>query len=514
MLNKSEQNIVEQYKTNKQIEDNEVKFKSIFHLVPISIGMTCQNKFRQLNEHMEYMTGYSRKDLVGKNSRILYVGPEEFERVEREKYDQINSKGIATIETLWRRKDGTIINVLYNSTPQDKEDLDKGLIFIAQDITSWKRAPVQLKTNENKFRLFIENTMDCIWMMDLKLTFRYINPAVFNMLGYTVDEWIGSHLSDHFPSEEMQAMKRLIETELTKKTNRNGVILETSIFKKDGDLIPVEISSKIFFNSAGQPVGFQGTTRDITRRKCVEKGIKRLNENLEHQLIEQTAQLKAANKELEAFAYSVSHDLRAPLRSIDGFSKALLEDYKDILDETGRDYLRRVRENGKRMGELIEDMLKLSQTLRCEMIKESVDLSAMAHSIIEELIIQEKHREVTVKIQANIVALGDSHLLRVVLVNLLGNAWKFTAKKDTARIEFGVNKENGTSVYYVKDNGAGFDMAYSEKLFLAFQRLHSNLEFPGSGVGLATVARIIQRHGGHVWAEGKPNQGAIFFFTL
>lgn len=372
-----------------------------------------------------------------------------------------------------------------------------------------------MKSSEEKFRLLAENTVDCIWVMDLNLTFQYINPSVFHMLGYRAEEWIGSRLEDHFPLEQITFMGGLIETELVKGADSKGVVFETLIFHKNGKLIPVEISGKILFDAHGRPVGLQGTTRDITQRKQAEEEIKRLNEDLERRVVERTAQLAAANKELEAFAYSVSHDLRAPLRSIDGFSKALMEDYQDRLDQTGRDYLRRVRQNSERMSELIEDMLKLSRSMRCEMKKERVDLSAMAHTVIEELKAQEKDRRVEVLIAPDIVVEGDSHLLRVVLDNLIGNAWKFTSRnKEDAHIEFGRTKADGAPVYFVKDNGAGFDMTHSEKLFYAFQRLHSNLEFPGSGVGLATVARIVKRHGGSVWAEGRLGRGAILYFTL
>jgi light-regulated signal transduction histidine kinase (bacteriophytochrome) len=226
------------------------------------------------------------------------------------------------------------------------------------------------------------------------------------------------------------------------------------------------------------------------------------------------AGLEAANKELEAFAYSVSHDLRAPLRSMDGFSQALLDDYSDKLDEQGRDYLKRVRAGAQRMGTLIEDLLKLSRIARHEMQREQVDLSALAGKIAAELKESEPSRDVVLSIQDGLVADGDERLLRVVLENLLGNAWKFTGKRAKAVIELGATEHEGQTAYFVRDNGAGFDMAYADKLFGAFQRLHSTSEFTGTGIGLATVQRIVHRHGGRVWAEGKVGEGATFFFTL
>ncbi len=227
-----------------------------------------------------------------------------------------------------------------------------------------------------------------------------------------------------------------------------------------------------------------------------------------------TAELAATNRELEAFAYSVSHDLRAPLRALDGFSQALLEDYVSLLDVQGRDYLRRVRAASQRMGRLIDDLLRLSRLTRAEMHREMVDLSALARSIEAELRQEEPEREATFTIAENVIAWGDARLLRVALENLLGNAWKFTARKPHARIEFGLTREDGETIYFVRDDGAGFDMTYAGKLFGAFQRLHASSEFEGSGIGLATVQRVVRRHGGRVWAEGAVDQGATFYFTL
>lgn len=224
--------------------------------------------------------------------------------------------------------------------------------------------------------------------------------------------------------------------------------------------------------------------------------------------------LDAANKELEAFAYSVSHDLRTPLRSIDGFSQALLEDYAPLLDEQGRDYLQRVRSASQRMGQLIDDLLDLSRTARREFRRGPVDLSTLAHLTYEGLRRSDPDRQVEFVVAPGLVASGDIGLLRIVLDNLLGNAWKFTAKRPQARIEFGATVASGVTTYFVRDNGAGFDMAYADKLFTPFQRLHGMTEFPGTGIGLATVSRIVHRHGGRIWAEGAIDQGVTVYFIL
>lgn len=226
------------------------------------------------------------------------------------------------------------------------------------------------------------------------------------------------------------------------------------------------------------------------------------------------AALENANKELEAFSYSVSHDLRTPLRAIDGFSQALLEDYKDKLDENGKNYLHYVREASQKMSQLIDDILSLSRITRSELKRKLTNLSDIAQSVIDDLYKTDPNREIKVIIHPNLIDFVDEHLLRVVLANLIGNSWKFTSKTNNPIIEFGMKMRDNKKVYFVRDNGAGFDMNYSNKLFGAFQRLHAATEFPGTGIGLATVARIIHRHSGAIWAEGEVNKGASFYFTV
>ncbi|NLH48956.1 MAG: HAMP domain-containing protein [Myxococcales bacterium] len=245
--------------------------------------------------------------------------------------------------------------------------------------------------------------------------------------------------------------------------------------------------------------------------------LKRTLAELEQRVAERTRQLEAANQELESFSYSVSHDLRSPLRGIDGFSQALLEDYHDKLDPEGRDYLRRVRQASQRMARLIDDLLQLSRVTRGELRRTTVDLSRLAGEIVNELIQRDPRRRIEWTIAAGAVASADENLIRAALENLLNNAWKFTGKREAARIEFGVVPPSGDEknmIYFVRDNGAGFNMAYADKLFGAFQRMHSPAEFEGSGIGLATVQRIVHRHGGRIWAEAAVGEGATFYFTL
>ena len=237
-------------------------------------------------------------------------------------------------------------------------------------------------------------------------------------------------------------------------------------------------------------------------------------EELEAKVTARTAALTAANKELESFSYSVSHDLRAPLRSIDGFSLALFEDYEDKLGEEGREYIERIRTSTQQMGQLIDDLLALAKVTRTDMQFKPVNLSQIAQETADMLKRSDTHRQVEFVIQEGLKTKGDPRLLRVVLTNLLGNAWKFTAKHEAARIEIGSELQNDEKVFFVIDNGAGFDAAYADKLFKPFQRLHTPQEFEGTGIGLATVKRIIERHGGRIWAEGEIEKGARIYFTL
>ncbi len=253
--------------------------------------------------------------------------------------------------------------------------------------------------------------------------------------------------------------------------------------------------------------------RDSALRRADEE-VRELNVGLEERVVERTMQLGAANKELEAFAYSVSHDLRAPLRAINGFSQVLLDRYADRLDGDGKRYLAHVRESAHQMGELIDDLLNLSRVTRAELRREPVDLSELARSVLERLRKSQPERQVDLVVQDDMVAHADPRLLDIVLTNLLGNAWKFSGKRALARIECALKADEQRPVYFVRDNGAGFDGRYGDKLFGVFQRLHSAHEFEGTGIGLATVQRIVQRHGGRVWAEGEVDRGATFYFTL
>ncbi len=299
---------------------------------------------------------------------------------------------------------------------------------------------------------------------------------------------------------------------MVKMLNAEGYVtdFECGILNKQGEVRRCITSLRLYRDKGI----LEGSIQDITERKQAEDEIRKLNAELETRVAERTALLEVANKELDAFVYSVSHDLRAPLRSIDGFSLVLLEDYAKKLDEKGKDSLQRVRAATQRMGQLIDDLLSLSRVSRSDLSRDRVHLSAIADGIAAELRESDPGRDVVFVISPDIHVTGDAHLLQIVLDNLMRNAFKFTSKHAKARIEFGQALRDGTVVYHVRDDGAGFDMKYADKMFGAFQRMHSSVEFPGMGIGLVTVQRIINRHGGRVWAEGEVEKGATFYFTL
>jgi light-regulated signal transduction histidine kinase (bacteriophytochrome) len=309
-----------------------------------------------------------------------------------------------------------------------------------------------------------------------------------------------------------------------------SVVMLTACETKEDMTRGLEAGADDFVGKSSDMTVLKARIRALLRRKLFQEENRRIREELMHkeleaaearaatELVETKAalavELERKNRELEAFSYSVSHDLRAPLRSIDGFSSALLADHRDQLDAKGQDYLCRIRAAARRMGELIDDLLQLSRVGRADLQRMEIDLSAMAHLVATGLRQSAPERKVKIAIESGIVTNADQRLLQVVLENLLGNAWKFTARISEARIEVGTSTQDGVISYFVRDNGAGFDMAYADKLFAPFQRLHSDTKFPGTGIGLATVQRIVERHGGRIWGEGTVDRGATFSWTF
>lgn len=372
-----------------------------------------------------------------------------------------------------------------------------------EDMVTARTAELQLAHDElSQFKSALDQTLDCVFMFDPhSLRFVYINRGAVKHVGYSEEELLRLTPLDLKPEYDETRLRNEVLKPL-----RDGLEashrFETVHRKKGGQLVPVEISIQLI-SLAEDRQRFIAIVRDITQRRKQEALVQ-----------ERTNALQIANKELEAFSYSVSHDLRAPLRAVDGFSQVLIEDYGDKLDESGLNYLQRVRTGAQNMGVLIDDMLKLARVTRVPLKPADVDLSAMALEIISQFRQLEPDRNIDIDVTDGLRAQGDPGLLRVALENLLGNAWKYTGETVAAHITFDAEQCDGKTVFCVRDNGVGFDMKFANKLFGPFQRLHRQDEFEGTGIGLATVARIIHRHGGRVWAEAAPYRGATFFFTL
>ncbi|MBF0396367.1 MAG: HAMP domain-containing protein [Desulfobacterales bacterium] len=371
----------------------------------------------------------------------------------------------------------------------------------------------ELKKSEEKFRFVFERAPIGLLLLNNKSVVLDCNKHFSDIFEVQREKYLGLNLIDRMSEGPV-------------RQNLVNAISDYKIQNYEGPYISILSGKKLQISISSEKVDSDliiNIIMDITTRKKAEEEIIRLNSELEDRVQKRTAQLELANKELESFSYSVSHDLRAPLRGIDGWSLALIEDYGSRLDETAYIYLDRIRSETKRMGQLIDDLLKLSRLTRAEMNINLIDLSKLAQINANKIHESEPNREAEFIIEPNLTAKADEGMISIVLNNLLGNAFKFTGKKAQTRIEFGILKienqdikpENSKKqIFYVKDNGAGFDMAYVEKLFGAFQRLHKNKEFPGTGIGLTIVKRIINRHGGQIWAEGSVNKGATFYFTL
>lgn len=393
------------------------------------------------------------------------------------------------------------------------EDLEKKVIertaLLTQEIVIRKKNEEELV----KLRKAVDTSGEAIFLTDRNGVIQFINPEFTNLYGFTYSEVVGKATPRILKSGSLshEDYKGFWNKILNKETIKGEILNKT----KDGRLVMIERSVSPFLDEENSIIGFLAVQRDITQRKQAEEEIQKLNSELENRIVERTSQLESAYKELEAFSYSVSHDLRAPLRGIDGFSSALLQNYSDKLDEKGKKYLHIISSATKKMNDLIEDLIGLSRVSRAVLNRTAVDLSMIVNNIISDLRKDDPDRSYEFIIEQGLSADCDKNLISIVIENLLRNSFKYSRNMPKTKIEFNViRKEGEKNIYFVRDKGAGFDMKYAEKLFGPFQRLHSESEFPGTGIGLATVKRIINRHGGNIWAEAEIENGATFYFTL
>ncbi len=458
------------------------------------------------NKQAGELYGYPLSEFIGMSLR---KASKHITRGKKQIKQTLKKGSHRNFESVQIRKDGSEMLVEVNSAVINYKG-QLAILSINRDITERKNALKALKESEKSYRLLFDNAMDSIYVLNPEGQFLDVNRGAVKMYGHPKSYLIGKTPVDvSAPGKnDLQKTFKQVQDAFKGKPQR----FEFWGIRKNGDIFPKDVQLKkgAYF---GQDVVI-AFARDITEQKRITSEIQALNKDLEQRVKQRTIHLSALNRELEAFSYSVSHDLRAPLRGINGFSQALLEDYQDKLDDKGKDYLQRVRQASRRMGHLIDDLIMLSRISREELTIQTVNLTQIAEESIADLQSIHPERNVTFKFKANVIVSGDKKLLRIAMNNLLGNAWKFTNKKAKAKIEFGETTVDDTKTYYVKDNGAGFDMEFADKLFGPFQRLHTQREFEGTGIGLATVQRIVHRHNGKIWARGSIDKGATFYFQL
>lgn len=490
------------------LREAEIKFSKAFQATPsiLVIASLADGKYKEVNETFEQVIGYRREEVIGRSSLELNIwqNPEDRDLVLRQLAE---GKKVRDLEIDFRTKSGEILVGLYSADIIEIGS-ERCLLSLVNDITARKRAEEELRQSEERYRRLYNDTPVMLHSIDQDGRLVSVSNFWLETLGYERDEVLGRISTDFLTPES-----RAYATEVVLPAFfRTGCCKEVpyQFVKKNGETLEVVLSAIAERDDEGKIIRSLAVMVDVTDRKRADEEIDRLNTDLAARALE----LEVANREFEAFNYTVAHDLRKPLTVVNGYCQVILELCGNSLDSRCNEYLQEIYEGTCRMNRLIDTLLNFSRLAYVEPCREMVDLSAIAHEVANELQFADQGRRVTFRIEKGITVNGDANLLRVVMDNLLGNAWKYTAMREEAVIEFGLAEIAGKPTCFVRDNGPGFDMTDAENLFVPFKRLHDAEKCSGFGIGLATVERIIRRHGGQVWAEGEPGKGASFYFTL
>jgi PAS domain S-box-containing protein len=498
-------------RTQFELDAQREKYFELFDLAPVGyVTLSDEGVVGEANFTAAHLLGMERPLLVGQPFSVFVFAPDRDAYYLHQRVLQKTAKP-QTFELRLQRVEGDAAADHFwarlEARPRRHADGESPVLWVTfTDITENKQTEQRLLS----IMKAVESSSDAIGISDAQGHHFFQNEALSTLLEYETAEELEAAGGGPAVIKDPQVAREMFEA----IESGHPWAGELDLVTKNGRVVPAYERADAIIASDGTIIGLIGIITDITVRKQAEAEVRRLNDELEDRVLARTAELAATNRELEAFVYSASHDLRAPLRAIDGFSQMVIEDAAERLHATDLEHLQRVRAAAERMALLIDGLLVLSRAARKEMLRRSVDLSAMVASVVADLQIAQPERRVEVVISPDLVVDADPVLLHVILTNLLGNAWKFTAKHEAARIAVGTEDTDGERAFFVRDDGAGFDMDTAQHLFGAFQRLHTDTEFEGDGIGLATVQRLVARHGGHVWAEAEVEKGAAFFFTL